>query len=495
MRISTVKYFLISCFTLVLWFPSQAAEPLYKQREYHSIKRSVGNRPNIILITLDHFRVDNVAANGYPHMLTPNMDQLVKGGQSFVNYQIAANACMPSRASLFSARFPQNHGVITNGVPMPEDEICIQHVLQENGYFTGQIGKLHFWPHKERDHRGPHPPYGFDEMLLSDEPGSYDDAYGKWLEAKGPEAREAGNLGLPLFRRAEAEIFPGKAEWTQAGFVGDQSVRFIQRNSGRPFFMHAGFYAPHPPLNPPARDFNKYNGKKFPPRKLESDDQFSRLPKSYQSANSRYRERDDDYWRHYRQCFYGMVTDADLWIGAMAQSLKDEGIYENTIFVVTSDHGDHLGDHGQTSKNSYPYKTVYTVPLIMTGPGIPARGVVNNLVSAVDVMPTLLEAANAPVPRTVNGLSLWPLLKDGKNVRDYTYSETSDMRMIQTEHYKYAYHKNGSEVLFNLRKDPDEMNNLSLDSSHKDQLVEMRQTMLMKLWTIADDKLERITDW
>ena len=230
MRISTVKYFLISCFTLVLWFPSQAAEPLYKQREYHSIKRSVGNRPNIILITLDHFRVDNVAANGYPHMLTPNMDQLVKGGQSFVNYQIAANACMPSRASLFSARFPQNHGVITNGVPMPEDEICIQHVLQENGYFTGQIGKLHFWPHKERDHRGPHPPYGFDEMLLCDEPGSYDDAYGKWLEAKGPGEVDAGDIVAPAdFEIVNPELHLGTLDSAK----GTLNMEFnVERGTG-----------------------------------------------------------------------------------------------------------------------------------------------------------------------------------------------------------------------------------------------------------------------
>lgn len=190
-----------------------------------------------------------------------------------------------------------------------------------------------------------------------------------------------------------------------------------------------------------------------------------------------------------------MVTDADLWIGAMVATLREQGIYDNTLIAITSDHGDHLGDHGQNSKNSYPYKTVYTVPLVMAGPGIPARGVVENLVSAVDVMPTLLEAAGTPIPRSVNGVSLWPLLKDGKNVRDYTYSETNTMRMIQTDQFKYAYHKDGSEVLFNLQNDPNEVNNLSLESSHKEKLEDMRYNMLMKLWTIGDDKRERITDW
>ena len=486
---------LIWILSLVLALTVQATEPLYKNRQYQSVKRSVGDQPNIVLISLDHMRVDNIAANGYPHMVTPHMDRLVEEGQSFIRHQIAANACMPSRASLFSGRFPQNHGVLTNGVPMPEDEICIQHVLRDHGYFTGQIGKLHFWPHKERDHRGPHPTYAFDEMLLSDEPGCYDDAYGKWLEAKGPEAREAGDLGLPLYRKNMAKVFPGKAEWTQAGFVGDQSIRFIKRNAGRPFFLHAGFYAPHPPLNPPERDYKQYNGKRFPPLILENEEQLNRLPPAYKRANSQDENFDPVYWKHYRQCFYAMVTDADLWIGAMVATLREQGIYDNTLIAITSDHGDHLGDHGQNSKNSYPYKTVYTVPLVMAGPGIPARGVVENLVSAVDVMPTLLEAAGTPIPRSVNGVSLWPLLKDGKNVRDYTYSETNTMRMIQTDQFKYAYHKDGSEVLFNLQNDPNEVNNLSLESSHKEKLEDMRYNMLMKLWTIGDDKRERITDW
>ncbi|MBH55104.1 MAG: hypothetical protein CMI18_12265 [Opitutaceae bacterium] len=480
---------------LVLAIPVHANEPLYKDRLYQSVKRTIGDQPNIILITLDHMRIDNIAANGFPHMVTPHMDNLVEEGQSFLRHQIAANACMPSRASLFSGRFPQNHGVLTNGVPVSEDEVCIQHVLRDAGYFTGQIGKLHFWPHKERDHRGPHPAYAFDEMLLTDEPGCYDDDYGRWLEAKGPEAREAGDLGLPLYRKDMARVFQGKPEWTQAGYVGDQSIRFIKRNAGRPFFLHAGFYAPHPPLNPPERDYNKYKDKTFPPLIIETEEQLKKLPESYQNSNAVEDDFDPEYWKHYRQCFYGMVTDVDRWIGAMVHTLKREGIYKNTVIAITSDHGDHLGDHGQNSKNSYPYKTVYTVPFVIVGPDIPARGVVDDLVSSVDVMPTLLQAAGAPTPRFVNGVSLWPLLKDGKRVRDYTYSETNTMRMIQTDQFKYAYHKNGSEVLFDLQKDPNELNNLSFETAHKDDLQAMRYSMLMKLWTIANDKLDRITDW
>jgi arylsulfatase len=490
-----MKRLLLFAILLSLTVGSAQAQ-LYKDRAFQPMQRQAGDKPNIVLITLDHMRVDNVGANGFPHMRTPNMDSLVEEGQSFVRHQIAANACMPSRASLFTSRFPQNHGVITNGVPLPEDEITIEHVLQANGYFTGQIGKLHFWPHKERDHRGPHPAYGFDEMLLSDEPGCYDDAYGKWLETIGPEAREAGNLGLPgEQRRAVAKVFPGDGDWTHAGFVGDQSVRFIKRNAGRPFFMHAGFYAPHPPLNPPARDFNLYNDEKFPRRILESPAQLLRLPPMYQKANVKLADWTDEEWQHYRQCFYGMVSDVDHWIGRMVETLKVEGIYENTFFVVTSDHGDHLGDHNQTSKNSFPYKAVYTVPLIMRGPGISAKGIVRNLVSAVDVMPTLLESADAPLPRAVQGVSLWPLMKNGKNVRDYTFSETSTMRMVQTDEFKYAHHKNGVEILYDLQADPDEVNNLSLDPAYRDQLAKMRTTMLSTLWEIADDKLERITSY
>ncbi len=127
--------------------------------------------PNIILVTADHMGTIHIGANGSPHMRTPNMDRLADEGVSFTRFYTVGVACMPNRASLFTGRYPHSHGVMSNGIPLPETEITLTHVLAEAGYETGQMGKLHFWPHSRRNHRGPHPAYGFHEMRLSDEPG------------------------------------------------------------------------------------------------------------------------------------------------------------------------------------------------------------------------------------------------------------------------------------------------------------------------------------
>ena len=104
-------------------------------------------RPNVLLITTDHMRMDNVAANGYPWMQTPNLDRLAREGVSLKRAFIVGIACQPSRASLMTGRYPSHHGVRTNGIALPEDEVTITHLLREAGYYAGQFGKLHFWPH------------------------------------------------------------------------------------------------------------------------------------------------------------------------------------------------------------------------------------------------------------------------------------------------------------------------------------------------------------
>ena len=123
--------------------------------------------------------------------------------------------------------------------------------------YTGQMGKLHFMPHKDRDHREPYKPYGFHQMRLSDEPGCYDDAYGRWLWAKGKDVREKARVTMPGERgRMEYYTFEGTDDTTHASWVATETITFLEdtheRQPDRPFFVHAGFYAPHPPLNPPA---------------------------------------------------------------------------------------------------------------------------------------------------------------------------------------------------------------------------------------------------
>ena len=183
----------------------------------------------MVLITADHLRWNHIAANGNPAILTPNLDRLAREGVSFTHCHTVGIACAPNRASMFTGRYPQAHGLMRNGVKLPETEVTLTHVLRDAGFYTGQMGKLHFWPHSERNHREYHPQYGFHQMRLSDEPGEYDDAYGLWLDAQGPEVRRRASRKMPTAPVPfEYGTFAGDEKTTHAHWVASETVRFVE---------------------------------------------------------------------------------------------------------------------------------------------------------------------------------------------------------------------------------------------------------------------------
>lgn len=453
-------------------------------------------RPNVIVITTDHMRMDNVGANGNEAMETPYIDSLVSDGVSFTRCHCPAPVCMPSRASLFTGQYPSSHGVRTNGIPLRENEITITRVLAEKGYYTGQIGKLHFLPHNNRNHRGYHPSYGFDELLIADEPGCYPDAYGRWLEALGPKAREQGRVAMPGERkRLHYYLFEGPDNITHAWWVGNETIRFIKENKNTPFFLHAGFYAPHPPLNPPQSQINRYRGKKLP-RRLSKKGEMDSMPRSYQNAAKVLADTSEEIWQEYKLYFYAMVSMVDVVIGRILDALKSEDMLNNTLLIFTSDHGDYLGDHGLVSKSIYCYDGVLLVPLIIRGPNIPQKGLSGALVELTDIMPTILDYLNIDIPVGVQGKSMVPLFKGESAIRDCTFAEFGPnnywQRIIRTDEAKYKCNTRGEEILFDMRNDPNEFNNLAGEKHGKSLLDEMRKKMLVKSQEILINKTEQI---
>ena len=450
--------------------------------------------PNIILITGDHLRWDHVAANGNEAIITPNMDRLAREGTTFLSHFTVGVACAPNRASLMTGRYPHSHGVMSNGIKMPQDEVTLTHVLRDVGYYTGQMGKLHFWPHKDRDHREAHPPYGFHQMRLSDEPGPYDDAYGRWLWAQGKDVREKARVTMPGERpRFEHYVFEGEDHTTHASWVATETITFIEdtlhRQPDRPFFVHAGFYAPHPPLNPPASALAKYKGRALPPR-WHADDEIDFLPPRLAATMTALADTPEHTWDSYRRYFYAMVTHMDENIGRIMEAVEKAGVQDRTLFVVTSDHGDYLGDHNLTGKSVRPYDGALRIPLILRGPGVP-KAVSDELVEIVDVMPTLLDMLGIPLPSGNQGISLVPAMAGGLG-RNLIYMQASDNRMIRTKHAKYWIDGRGEEVLFDYSHDPHELRNVAQAATHKALLDEMRIALLKTVIAARDPLPERI---
>ena len=246
-------------------------------------------------------------------------------------------------------------------------------------------------------------------MRLSDEPGCYDDAYGRWLWAKGPQARENARVTMPGERKTmEYYTFAG-ADDTTPRLVrgGEMSNAFLddaaQRFPERPLFLHAGFYAPHPPLNPPASALAQYANRDLPPR-YWSEDEPDFLPPVFAQRLRAWRARyDSEQWDAYRRHFYAMVTHLDENVGKMMRKVKELGLWERTIWVLTSDHGDYLGDHGIAGKSDPPYDGAMRIPLVIAGPGRAAGQTHRDGVGRDRRrQPTLLEMAGASMPQCRN---------------------------------------------------------------------------------------------
>lgn len=465
-------------------------------------------RPNIIILNTDQQRFDTIAAAGNEAMHTPNLDRLAESGALLERYYVQSPVCMPSRASVMSGQYPNATTVTCNGPRMPEDVRCIQHMLGDAGYFSGVIGKLHFLPHSARDHREPHPRYGFDQLQICDEPGCYRDAYREWVREQDPSQLDAINCGLPPARAKweqmmgwqgtvqppvpregfTPQIFEADDELTNAAFVADRSVQFLREQGDRPFFLWAGFYHPHSPLIPPQSCVDLYDLDDIP---LPPGDPKITMP-------GEDRELSDTELREIRRAYYAMVSDVDRNVGRVLDALEELGQRENTIVVFTSDHGDYMGDHGNFGKGTPGYDCIMRVPCLISYPGHIGPGTrVEGMMEATDLLPTLLEYAGVVREPSLKGRSMIALLEGDESAsRESAYAEYADpgrnnWAIVRTEDWFYANNTHGGEVLFDLQQDPDELNNIANDSGAATALCEMRELALKRsLDARPDTRLE-----
>ena len=491
---------------------------------------AASTRPNVLLITTDQQRYDCVGANGNPLIRTPHLDRLAAEGVRFEHCYVQNPVCMPSRASLITGRYCQNHGVRKNGTPLDPQQPNLAHALLAAGYHTASIGKIHLIPHWGRDYDQPHPSleYGFRTMLNADEPGCYRDAYLRWVEREHPECLEAVRAPLPVPSGASIPpgyvvtpggrgLFDGRRleappEVSHSGWVATQSIRFLEARAARarsgdePFFLHAGIYAPHPPLFAPPPYDTLYDPSKMPlpVRRLdEMDDK----PAHFRAAARPHREVPDERWRRAKAFYYGMVSLADAQIGRLLGALDGLGLAETTIVVFTSDHGEALGDHYVTGKGPTNYDCIVRVPLLVRWPagGLSRGRVVGGLVEHVDVCPTLLEAAGVPAYSGVKGASLLPLARGAVDRgRPDVLIEFRDVKTgfsvktLRSAEYKYTRSRRGGateEALFDLEADPHEFRNAAPDPAYAPVIQQFRSRLLDRLQDAEDDLPQPISAW
>lgn len=451
-------------------------------------------RPNVLIIYTDQQRWDTLKANGNPHIHTPNLDKLADDGVNFDHYFVQNPLCMPSRVSFLTGQYPSQLGITHMGVPVPEDTMTLPRLLKPYGYRCANFGKLHFLPHANRDHRQPHPDYGFDQLEVSDEPGVYEDAYRAWVRRYAPDQLDYLSIGLPPATAVWYETmdladpvhhpggeqprddfvgaipFPGDAAYTHSAFVAERTLDFLARQSGaQPFLCIAGFYSPHAPWVVPHRFLDLYDPVQLP------------LPD----------QRGDLTEAHVRSAvhgYYAMISEVDHHVGRILATLEERGLSDNTIVIFTADHGEWLGEGGRFGKGYPGDDPVTRVPLIIRWPmGIkrkPPETSTNSttLLEAVDVLPTLLDCAAIQPPPHLAGRSFYPLLTGSPYTpRESALTEFAGWKTLRTAHYRYLIHADGRELLWDMSGEPPLNQDISNDPDYRHVLAEHRHILLQRL--------------
>ncbi|HEY3129927.1 MAG TPA: sulfatase [Acidobacteriota bacterium] len=425
-------------------------------------KPAPDNRPNILFIMSDDHAVHAISAYGSRINRTPNIDRIAREGMRFNNCLVTNSICTPSRAVILTGKYSH-----INGVPVfnrfDGSQPTLAKYLQRAGYYTGMIGKWHLFSD----------PTGFDYWNVLPGQGRYHD----------PEMIEMG----------AKKTIQGYA----TDIITDLSIDFLKnRPRDKPFFLMSHHKAPHRNWEPDAKHGAMYENEEIPEPDTFRDDYKNR---SSAAAEATMRiDRDltaNDLkqqppvglsgeplkkWKYQRfiKDYLRCVASVDDNVGRLLDYLDQAGLKNNTIVVYTSDQGFFLGDHNWFDKR-FMYEESLRMPFLIRFPGKIQPGTINNdMILNVDFAPTFLEYAGVPVPGDMQGRSIVPLLRGGKPkgwrtsmyYRYYHYPQDHRVQPhygIRTERYKLIYFNKINEwELFDLKKDPREMNSVYNDPDY-----------------------------
>lgn len=447
---------------------------------------------NVLLLITDQHRFDALSCYGNDKIETPNIDWLASEGTVFNNAYTPSPSCVPARACLLSGQNQWNAGILGMGRGQKEMGIGFENTLPgeltKSGYYTKAVGKMHFFPqrslngyhHIELDESGRE----FDTDFISD--------YKEWFDKNKDGDYHMVEHGIDwnswMARPYHAPEYLHPTNWT-----ANRSIRFIRnRDRSMPFLLKTSFARPHSPYDPPQHYYDLYKDREVPKAWVGDWAKMHDVPADGARHSAWRGVRTDIEIERARKAYYGQVTHIDSQIGKMLMYMQKKGTLDDTIIIFTSDHGDMLGDHNLWRK-TYAYEGSAHIPMIIRLPKeLQDKKVshVDEVVTLYDIMPTILDIVGADIPETVDGKSMYSLIKgEEDDWREYfhgehcqCYSYEQDMHYLTDGHYKYVWlpqlHK---EQLFNLDNDREELYDLSGDDEYKDVLKMWRDRMVNEL--------------
>lgn len=432
---------------------------------------------NVLLITADDLN-DHMGTFGHPMVKTPNLDRLAARGVRFTRAYNQFPLCSPSRVSLLTGLRPDTTGVHdlqTDFRKLLPDVVTMPQMFRRGGYVAARVGKIY--------HYGNPGQIGTSGL---DDPASWDE----FVNPKGIDKDEESRLTnlTPTRGLGSALAYyasPAPDEEHTDGKVAAEVIALLDKHKGRPFFIGAGFYRPHVPLIAPQKYFDLYP--------LETIPAPAALPESWIPPPARF--TNPPHWgvseqgqRESIRAYYASISFLDANVGRVLDALDRLGLADNTIVVFLSDHGYHLGEHGQWMKQTLFERSART-PLVIAGPGVAAKGTpCSRIVELLDLFPTLAALTGLQSPAGLQGRSLMPLLENPAAAWDH--AAVTQVRRgpagsffkgysIRTERWRYTEWDQGRRgaELYDEVADPQETTNLVTDPQHRDVVADLQQRL------------------
>jgi arylsulfatase A-like enzyme len=490
---------------------------------------------NVLLIVVDQWRGAMLPKLGASYLKLPNIDRLSAEGVTFRNHFTQAVPCGPARASLLTGMYMMNHRAVQNTIPLDSRFTNLAHELRRGGYDPALVGYTTTTPDPRRT--APNDPRFFvlgDIMDGFHPVGSFEnrDAYFGWVASQGfklPKQRD--DIWLPqgapgAGATSQPAVIP--KELSDTAWFTERGLAYLHGHAGRPWFLHLGYYRPHPPFIAPApynalyrpEDMPEVVRAASPEEEAKQNALLAYYVKNIKQASFFQDGREpgsamtEDQVAQMRATYCGLMSEIDDHLGRVFDYLKQTGQWDDTLIVFTCDHGEQLGDHHLLGKIGY-FDESYRIPMIIRDPRRAAdssRGsIVETFTETIDTMPTILEWLDLPVPRQCDGRSLLDFCESRTpsdwrtevhyefDFRDLYYSQPESslgvpmdkcsLAVVQDEAFKYVHFAALPPLFFDLRTDPHQFVNRAGDPAYASRMGDYAARMLNWRLGFADRTL------
>jgi arylsulfatase A-like enzyme len=440
-----------------------------------NVSSASSQRPNVLIIQPDQHRGTIMRCAGDEQAITPNLDRLAVEGIRFSNCASASPVCCPFRGTLQTGLYCHTHGVVTNEIRLDPGLTTFAELFSDSGYATGYIGKWHLDGGIPKEQPGGFIP-----------PGRRRQGWQEWLGYE--KSHEYFNVWK--YNEKGEKIRVEGYDWEPAWHT-DMTLDFAKRHrdAGTPWLYYTAYGPPHRPEQCPNRFLERYDPEKF----VMPPDVAGRFPSRVERS-----------LRRLYEVYYAQVTAIDHEVGRLMRGLHALGIDRNTIVLYVSDHGDFLGSHCDVKERGWrlrgkaaPYATAFRIPLIIRWPGtIPPNQVCDELVSSVDLTPTILELAGFPVPTCMQGRSMagWCVNGEGPRKRALYIglgNPQTGWRAVWDR--RFVYSPGQFNILYDHETDPHEMINLIDSADHEPEKQRLQNLLLELAEETADPMLPNLT--